>query len=303
MKKIMNKIKQNAKVVAAFLLGMVLTGGTVYAATVLPSSQVGYDNTQSGLTATDVQGALDELNIKADTWINPLEDYKMTPNKKIIASSSGIKFVRNGHVYAIKANNFNVEKDHIQQIFSDADCMVSSSRVVCDAPDFRVIAYSDGSIMIYDYSDDNQSCNVMPNNAVSFSCSTIQEIKGKNNTVYFDTKTPTTSSTTDYTTLGKNVFLAKNGYQISVCMIRNGRLHCFDHNNLLIEREHIQHVFSDVNCDLIPNQAQSYNARCIASDFKITLGSSDVTLIDNTSRMTCQTSTTNYDMTGRCWDW
>ena len=66
MKKIGNKIKQNAKVITAFVLGAILTGGTVYAATVLPSSQVGYDNSTSGLAATDVQGALDELYVKAN---------------------------------------------------------------------------------------------------------------------------------------------------------------------------------------------------------------------------------------------
>ena len=52
MKKIVNKLKQNAKIITAFVLGAILTGGTVYAATVLPSSQVGYDNSASGLAAT-----------------------------------------------------------------------------------------------------------------------------------------------------------------------------------------------------------------------------------------------------------
>ncbi len=66
MKKIGNKLKQNAKIITAFVLGAILTGGTVYAATVLPSSQVGYDNSTSGLAATDVQGALDELYVKAN---------------------------------------------------------------------------------------------------------------------------------------------------------------------------------------------------------------------------------------------
>ena len=70
MKKIVNKLKQNAKIITAFVLGAILTGGTVYAATVLPSSQVGYDNSASGLAATDVQGALDELYTRANTWID-----------------------------------------------------------------------------------------------------------------------------------------------------------------------------------------------------------------------------------------
>ena len=75
MKKIVNKLKQNAKIITAFVLGAILTGGTVYAATVLPSSQVGYDNSASGLAATDVQGALDELYTRANTWIDASKDY------------------------------------------------------------------------------------------------------------------------------------------------------------------------------------------------------------------------------------
>ena len=75
MKKIVNKLKQNTKIITAFVLGVILTGGTVYAATVLPSSQVGYDNSTSGLTATDVQGALDELYTRANTWINPNNNF------------------------------------------------------------------------------------------------------------------------------------------------------------------------------------------------------------------------------------
>lgn len=78
MKKIGNKIKQNLKAIATFLLGIALTGGTVYAATVLPSSQVGYDNSTSGLAATDVQGALDELYEKSERNCKPGFIYEIT---------------------------------------------------------------------------------------------------------------------------------------------------------------------------------------------------------------------------------
>ena len=60
--------------------------------------------------------------------------------------------------------------------------------------------------------------------------------KGKNNTIYFAFGEPTTSSTTDYTTLNKKVFVALNGGQKSVCIIRNSKLHCFDNNNWAIEK-------------------------------------------------------------------
>ena len=103
MKKIGNKLKQNAKIITAFVLGAILTGGTVYAATVLPSSQVGYDNSTSGLAATDVQGALDELYQKAKILDNlPL---MQTFNKSSLANvgdSATLIDARDGEKYTVK---------------------------------------------------------------------------------------------------------------------------------------------------------------------------------------------------------
>ncbi len=107
MKKIVNKLKQNAKIITAFVLGAILTGGTVYAATVLPSSQVGYDNSTSGLAATDVQGALDELNTKANTWIDPTAriesmqnfDPSSIPN---VGNSAIVYDARDGNEYIVR---------------------------------------------------------------------------------------------------------------------------------------------------------------------------------------------------------
>ena len=66
----MNKIKEfllrNVKTVLAFILGIIISGTIVYAATILFSSdQVSYDNTASGINAATVQGAIDELYTKA----------------------------------------------------------------------------------------------------------------------------------------------------------------------------------------------------------------------------------------------
>ena len=101
MKKIGNKIKQNAKAIAAFLLGIALTGGTVYAATVLPSSQVGYDNSTSGLAATDVQGALDELYARSNITIALMQDFDKSslPNT---GDTAKVVDVRDGNVYTVK---------------------------------------------------------------------------------------------------------------------------------------------------------------------------------------------------------
>ena len=101
MKKIGNKIKQNTKIITAFVLGAILTGGTVYAATVLPSSQVGYDNSTSGLAATDVQGALDELYARSNIIIALMQDFDKSslPN---IGDTAKVVDARDGNVYTVK---------------------------------------------------------------------------------------------------------------------------------------------------------------------------------------------------------
>ena len=68
MKKVKNILKNNFKLVLGMIIGIVLASTTVYAATILfASDSVSYSNTNSGLTSTNVQGALDELYTKANT--------------------------------------------------------------------------------------------------------------------------------------------------------------------------------------------------------------------------------------------
>ena len=68
MKKITKFLLGNIKTVVAFILGVIVSGTTVYAATILfASNEVSYDNTRSGMSVTNVQDALDELYTKANT--------------------------------------------------------------------------------------------------------------------------------------------------------------------------------------------------------------------------------------------
>lgn len=65
------------------MIGLAITGSIgVYAATVIASSNVEYSNTTSGLTATTVQGAIDEIYKKAKPTEFKVGDYvSMTPTK------------------------------------------------------------------------------------------------------------------------------------------------------------------------------------------------------------------------------
>ena len=82
MKKIFKFIKKNFKLVIAFSLGFALAGTSVYAANTIYSKNVTYDNSNSGLDATNVQDALDETYNKCFPPPPPIElgDYvSLTP--------------------------------------------------------------------------------------------------------------------------------------------------------------------------------------------------------------------------------
>lgn len=150
---------------------MVLSITTVYAATILfASNQVSYDNTTSGLSSTNVQGALDELYTRANTWIDPsyIDFGTLATNtaKTVLASKNGVCIKRNNKVSCFKANNWAVEKDHIQQVFSDISCDGGSSGVFCIASDFFCVGYSYGYVHCNDESD-SSGCDVDSDGSVS----------------------------------------------------------------------------------------------------------------------------------------
>ena len=66
---------KNYKLVMAFILGLIVASGGVYAATTIAGSNITYSNTKSGLNSTDVQGAIDELYEKANITGKFLEAY------------------------------------------------------------------------------------------------------------------------------------------------------------------------------------------------------------------------------------
>ena len=59
---------KNIRIIIAFIVGAVIAGSTVYVLA-LNGAEVGYDNTSSGMSATNVQDALDELYTKAQNMV------------------------------------------------------------------------------------------------------------------------------------------------------------------------------------------------------------------------------------------
>ncbi len=64
MKKI---IKKNYKIILGIIIGGIISGVGVYAATTISSSNVFYDNSVSGLTSTNMKDAIDELYEKVNS--------------------------------------------------------------------------------------------------------------------------------------------------------------------------------------------------------------------------------------------
>ena len=193
MKKIKNFLKNNIKLFVGIIIGIIISGTSVYAATILfNSNQVGYDNTSSGMSATNVQDALDELYTKANKWLNPNDmgtpqyyafgkykgwcsstdtqcnsyaDFPTTATtppsgKKVYAvkyedGQYGVCIQRNGKEHCFRARNYKAEAKHVQEVFSDISCDVNSSRVRCTASDFTCGVYSDGGVDCRDYGSYN----------------------------------------------------------------------------------------------------------------------------------------------------
>ena len=162
--KLRNFIKNNLKIVIAFTLGLLVAGTGVYAATVIAASSVGYTD-NSSLGATNVQNAIDKLYAKADNQYFDFATAKANTTGKVFASKKGVCISRNKTVYCFKINNYDIEKDHVQQVFSDVSCDVYPSAVDCNASDFDCFVNSDGYVDCRDNSG-HSKCNVNPSGDV-----------------------------------------------------------------------------------------------------------------------------------------
>ena len=160
-KRVKKFINNRVKIIIAFILGALISGGTVYAAYLYEADEVSYSNTTSGATTTNVQDALDELYTKSNTWINPnnifgtpeyyafgtykgwcsstdtncnsYSDFPTTsteedpPTGKNVYAGKysdggyGICINRNGTEHCFRGRNWIAEAQHVQKVFSGAN--------------------------------------------------------------------------------------------------------------------------------------------------------------------------------------
>ena len=173
------------KFILGIILGIILTGGGVYAATIGNSKDVFYDNATSNLSSTNVQDALDELydkiNNRLTTYafgiptINSSADFQ-----EVIASSGSNVFVKkqgsqlsvclyyNNRLFCMKNGTENWETNKAMlntTTFPGASCAASSSSAGCYDDSFICYAYSYGYVPCNAH-DADLYCDVRADGAV-----------------------------------------------------------------------------------------------------------------------------------------
>lgn len=157
-----------------FVIGLLVFGGVVYATVLIQGDSVTYSNSKSGLNSTKVKGAIDELyNISktncpegykcelfryyafGEPTTSSTKDYT-TLGKKVFVSLQGeqksVCIIIDGDLECFKNNNWNVEKNHITDVFGASKCTISDTYVYCYNGDFSANIYSAGFVDINDNS-------------------------------------------------------------------------------------------------------------------------------------------------------
>ena len=186
MKKLFNHSKVNF--VVGIIVGIIIMAGGVYAATLVNSKDVFYDNANSTLSSTNVQGAIDELYTKSKNLLpryafGTPTDSSPTDFKEVIASSGSNVFVRkmgsqlsvclyyNNDLFCMKDGTANEETNKAMlntATFPGATCDTDSyDGVYCEDDSFRCYAGPPGYVFCNDY-DASFGCEVR-NGSVSCS--------------------------------------------------------------------------------------------------------------------------------------
>ena len=187
MKKLFNRSKVNFLV--GIIVGIIIMAGGVYAATLVNSKDVFYDNANSTLSSTNVQGAIDELYTKSKNLLpryafGTPTDSSPTDFKEVIASSGSNVFVRkmgsqlsvclyyNNDLFCMKngAANWETNKAMLNTAtFPGVTCSASSSRADCSDDSFNCSVVSFGYVYCDVGDVDLRRCDVRADGSVDCS--------------------------------------------------------------------------------------------------------------------------------------
>lgn len=114
--KMVDTIKRNRKFLLGIIIGILISGITVYATSVLSSSEVSYDNSKSHSSSDNVQGAIEELYRKSSNCT--AGSCSLVDSKFII-----------GYIYNQNQNSENYCVTGDEETCARTDCYTSSSKI------------------------------------------------------------------------------------------------------------------------------------------------------------------------------
>ena len=115
----MKNVKQKINLLIGLFIGMLLSSSVVYAASLVNASDVVYDNTNSNLESTDVQGALDELFQKAN----------LQSSSRNWSMQFGFNGVASQYTFVFKDNKIQTKGDATYKTYTFPDGTVRTSQV------------------------------------------------------------------------------------------------------------------------------------------------------------------------------
>ena len=175
-------VRNNYKLLIGIIIGVILSVTGVYAATILYNSNaVGFDNTSSGMEATNVQDAIDELYTDVNSgnlWLKKYKRMAVKPTNYIFDGTNlpttaspttppsgknvylglyedeqiGVCIKRNGKEHCFRYNNWIAEAKHLEELCSETNdyLAIDPYYVTCSASDIEFRIYSNGNITGFD---------------------------------------------------------------------------------------------------------------------------------------------------------
>ena len=176
----MKMLKKNYKFILGIIVGLIIAGTTAYAATVISSKDISYDNTSSKLSSTNVKDALDELTQKTElkNRDNIVEGYtynastcvtgeestcvKTTCYKSTVANSC-----KAGDIIKYKVNDTDIVTFHVMYDNGTTMTMQSQKNVLYSTPWISKLDYeyknTDGTSCSYSSCADEGPVTLLTN--------------------------------------------------------------------------------------------------------------------------------------------
>ena len=185
MKGIQKFIKTNIKILLGIIIGVLISGSVVFAATIaIDAAQVTYNNSNTSLTSTNIKDVLDELYTKGNSSYYLLKKYeslsgtpkyygykeKNTPTTESPTTTPtcttvygglyedgqyGLCIKKDGKQHCFRYKNWLVEKEHIKEVFSEKECKYNYEYeqyiVRCTTNQWNCYVASDGALFCVDF--------------------------------------------------------------------------------------------------------------------------------------------------------